>query len=175
MATPPTFSVGATLTAAQMNAVGLWLVKSQTIGSGVSSVTVSNAFSSDYENYRIVVSGVTSTSGYSMYGSINAGTGSTYANGGRYISWGGVSADATSAGEAGYWFGVMGSNYCLSLDIDRPYLATPTNVAWSSSSSTYGNYGTGINSVSASSTNFTLYPGIGTLTGGTIRVYGYRN
>jgi hypothetical protein len=40
MATPPDFSSGAVLTAAQMNSVGLWLVKTQTVGTTVSSVAV---------------------------------------------------------------------------------------------------------------------------------------
>jgi hypothetical protein len=40
MATPPDFSSGAVLTAAQMNSVGLWLVKTQTVGTAVSSVAV---------------------------------------------------------------------------------------------------------------------------------------
>ena len=50
MATPPTFSSGSVLTAAQMNAVGLWLVKTQTVGTAVSSVSVTDVFSSNYDN-----------------------------------------------------------------------------------------------------------------------------
>ena len=55
MATPPVFSAGAVLTAAQMNAVGLWEIKTQTIGTGVASFEVTGAFSSDYDNYKIVI------------------------------------------------------------------------------------------------------------------------
>ena len=36
---------------------GLRLVKKQTIGSGVSSVNVTSAFSATYENYKIIVNG----------------------------------------------------------------------------------------------------------------------
>lgn len=57
MATPPDFAVGQVLTSAHMDAVGLWLVKSQTIGSGVPNVEVTGAFSSDFDAYKIVVSG----------------------------------------------------------------------------------------------------------------------
>ena len=53
----PVFASGDVLNASDMNAVGLWLVKTQTIGSAVSSVSVTNAFSSNYENYYITVSG----------------------------------------------------------------------------------------------------------------------
>ena len=57
--TYPTFNSGDVLTAAEMNAVGLWLVKTQTIGTAVSSVTVTGAFSTDYDAYQIVVTGGT--------------------------------------------------------------------------------------------------------------------
>jgi hypothetical protein len=57
MATPPDFSSGAVLTAAQMNSVGLWLVKTQAVAAGVSSIVVTNAFSTDYDNYKITYTG----------------------------------------------------------------------------------------------------------------------
>ena len=71
MATPPTFSAGAVLTAAQMNKIGLWTtvptsVANGTISgnavtfSGVSSVSLNGVFTSDFDAYRIVAS---------MYGS----------------------------------------------------------------------------------------------------------
>ena len=55
--TYPSFSAGEVFRAQDANAVGLWLVKSQTIGTGVSSVTVTDAFSADYDSYKIVISG----------------------------------------------------------------------------------------------------------------------
>ena len=61
MATPPVFVSGAILTAAQMNAVGLWLIKTQTIGSAVSSVSITDVFSSDYDNYLIKITGMTAS------------------------------------------------------------------------------------------------------------------
>jgi hypothetical protein len=61
MATPPDFTTGAVLTAAQMNAVGLWLVKTQTVGSAVPDVTVTDAFSADYDNYKILYTGGTAS------------------------------------------------------------------------------------------------------------------
>ena len=66
MATPPTFSSGAVLTAAQMNSVGMWLVKTQTVGTAVSSVTVTGAFSADYDNYLILMSGGTGSDSASI-------------------------------------------------------------------------------------------------------------
>lgn len=54
MATPPDFVAGNVLTAAQMNAIGLWKV-AETQYSSATTVTLDNAFTSAYERYRIVV------------------------------------------------------------------------------------------------------------------------
>ena len=52
MATPPDFTTGQVLTAAQMNAVGLWLVDSETF-------TTSSSFDltlpSDFDNFRLII------------------------------------------------------------------------------------------------------------------------
>ena len=42
-----------------VTAPGLTLIKTQTIGSGVSSITVTDAFSSTYDNYKITITGGT--------------------------------------------------------------------------------------------------------------------
>jgi hypothetical protein len=52
MATPPDFSVGQVLTAAQMNAVGIWKVD-ETSFSAQTGVNIDNVFTADYRNYRI--------------------------------------------------------------------------------------------------------------------------
>jgi hypothetical protein len=56
-----TFTTGEVLTAADTNTYlansGLVFVKSQTIGSAVSTVTVSSAFSADYDNYLVKITG----------------------------------------------------------------------------------------------------------------------
>ena len=55
--TYPVFASGDVLNASDMNAVGMWLVKTQTIGTAVSSVQVTNAFSTNYRNYLILLDG----------------------------------------------------------------------------------------------------------------------
>lgn len=52
MATPPDFVSGQILTAAQMNAVGMWKITSSALTG--SSVSISNCFSADYNYYRII-------------------------------------------------------------------------------------------------------------------------
>ena len=179
MATPPDFTTGQVLTAAQMNAVGLWLVKSQTIGTGVSSVTVTGAFSSDFNRYKITVDGgVGSTvadlqlklgstaTGY--YGFLNYGTYTSNTVLGFALS------NGSSFGYAG-----AGSTETLFVDAElsnpfeakRTVLASRFAVAATTSSSAHF---TGYLNDNTSYTAFTLTASTGTMTGGTIRVYGYK-
>ena len=58
----PSFATGEVLTAADMNAVGLWLVKTQTFSSAT-NCDVTACFSADYENYVAVISLTASLTG----------------------------------------------------------------------------------------------------------------
>jgi hypothetical protein len=182
MAVPPDFVAGQVLTAAQMNKIGLWLVKSQTIGSGVSSVQVTDAFSADYEHYRVIISGgagsttstinmtlgATATGYYSyfMYGTWGATTvfGSNSSNGTSFITVGAMSAQTITT----------------DVEIRSPFSAQETVIDFrtvQTSTASNGFYATGggfLNNTT-SYTDFTLTPITGTMTGGTIYVYGYRD
>lgn len=178
MATPPTFSSGAILTAAQMNAVGLWLVKSQTIGAGVTSVVVANAFSADYDNYLITVSGGTTSANGGIGLQLNNSTGSTYLLAGTYGNYG------VNAGLGFYpaatvrWTDALvggGSSYSGSIFLSSPFASRATT-GWTDATSQSSFYKFSLVDTSTnSSTGFTFTPISGTFTGGTIRVYGYRN
>lgn len=179
MATPPVFSAGAVLTAAQMNAVGLWLVKSQTVGTGVSSVTVSDAFTSDFENYRILYTGGTgSAAGVGLRFQLGSST-SNYYNTVNYslYSGGGVTS-VTNNNSLGYWqyAGSSDSNarafMCIDVYEPNETVSTRFNGSWCQVDSA----GTtaGIHRVNTAYTAFTITPDSGTLTGGTIRIYGYK-
>lgn len=63
MATPPDFTAGQVLTAAQMNKIGLWVVKTQTAFTTASSVTADGVFTSDFTNYLVDINYTTSTTG----------------------------------------------------------------------------------------------------------------
>jgi hypothetical protein len=179
MATPPTFSSGAVLTAAQMNSVGMWLVKTQTVGSAVSSVTVSSAFSADYDNYLILMSGGTSSAACSMgieiggsttgyYGFMNYGdsVGNVPLGAGRnntaLMNWVGGSSAASQAVH-------------VSVQVMNPFKALYTKIL-NGPYQNAGVYGTmqGEHRVATSYTSFKLVPDAGTITGGTIFVYGYK-
>lgn len=177
--TYPSFTSGEVLTAADMNAVGLWLIKTQTVGTGVASVAVTGAFSSTYDNYLITLNGGT--------GSIDQAiglqlTGSTTAYHG-FLNYG-ASTAATALGanvnNSTNWTFVGGNNASqmahVMCQVLGPNLASYTkcyNAAYQNGTA-YGHFA-GEHRVATAYTGFTLICGAGTLTGGTIRVYGYKN
>jgi len=178
MATPPTFSSGAVLTAAQMNSVGLWLVKTQTVGTAVSSVTVTGAFSADYQNYLILMSGGTQTDNTSIYLQLGASATGYYA----FLNYGDVTAGTPlganrNNGVRFAWVGGGKATFAshASFQLINPFGAVYTKLL----NGTYqndGGYGMtiGEHRVATSYTSFVLGPESGTLTGGTIYVYGYK-
>jgi hypothetical protein len=160
-----------------MDSIGLWLIKRQTIGSAVSSVAVTDAFSADYDQYLITLNGGASSTttnlnfrlgavvtGYRynfVYGSFNntvSGEGNSTATSIPYIGSGSV------------------ANLFASATVLSPFLTTPTNVLGIGGNiSAFTGFVNGFEPNSTSFTGFTILPNSGTLTGGTIRVYGYRN
>jgi hypothetical protein len=179
MATPPTFTSGAVLTAAQMNSVGLWLVKTQTVGSAVSSVTVTGAFSSDYDNYLILMSGGTSSAacsvGIEIGGAVNNYYGfMTYGDAATNIVQG---AGRNSSLLMNWVGGSQGASQAVhvSVQVMNPFKTLYTKFA----NGTYQNagaYGTmqGEHRVATSYTSFKLVPDAGTISNGTVFVYGYK-
>lgn len=163
------------------SASGLTLVKTQTIGSGVSSVTVTDAFSSTYDNYLVTVSGgVASTSNQ-----INIQLGST-TTGYYELSIYGNYASASLTGENAsnatlFRYAGLGSTSTLNMDLSiaGPNLAKNTTFTSISPTTltTGGNsfWNQGFLADTTQYTAFTLLANTGTYTGGTIRVYGYQN
>lgn len=196
MPTPPDFSTGAVLTAAQMNAVGLWRITSGitatngtvsdgvvTVNAGVTSVTVTGCFSADFINYRITYSGFTGSSagaaiamtlrtsggadnaanwrGNTYYVAAGNGAGLTNAvtNNSAYCECGGLETEPTNA-----IFDVLG-----------PFASTRTKTAFTDCTDSYWRTGAFVLVNNTSYTGIKILPIAGTLSGGTIRVYGYRN
>lgn len=157
---------------------GLTLISSTTIGSAVSSVVVSGAFSSTYDNYRVVISGgVASTS---LYFSLKMGATTTgYTSSSFYVVAGGAGNEVSSVNGGSFPYAGSGSTDGLnaSFDIISPYLAKRTFF----SSVHYfqdqggGGFTGGVLANTTQYTEFTLTTSTGTVTGGTIKVYGYKN
>lgn len=159
---------------------GLTLITAQTIGTTVASVTVTGVFSSTYDNYKIIVSGGVGSTAQAIL--MTLGSTST----GYY--WGLQGADfagttsANGASNTSSWRvgGANTTTLSITTEIMSPNLAKNTAFAGSyllptaSSAGTMGNTGGFLNDTTQY-TAFTLTPTTGTLTGGTIRVYGYSN
>ena len=157
---------------------GLRLIKKQTVGSAVSSVTVTNAFSATYENYKILWSGGNQSG--SFY--INLKLGSNTANYNWFLIYGnyGTSTVNGLSGSATANFSYVGfgntTTSNLSLELSQPFLSENTFLTANHVQTTdSGAAGTcnGVLNDTSSYTAFTLTPSTGTMTGGTIYVYGY--
>ena len=177
----PSFNAGEVLTAADMNAVGLWLVKTQAIVGSPSSVAVTSAFSANYENYLIQIAGVqgSATGDIGMqftgqttqyYGNIIYGIPTSTGvfnininNGSSFSLVGSVDAVGKTAANMTVIAPFLSQNTFLTAD----YMGGGSNRA-------YGKFNGFVN-ITSSYTGFSIIASAGTLTGGTIRVYGYRN
>jgi hypothetical protein len=174
----PSFTSGEILRATDMNAVGLWLVKSQTVGAGVSDVTVPNAFSADYDNYEVVYQTGDASATAALFIKFNNSAGATYSYGGGYTLFGTTSFVAEQANNTTDGIRIGNSNPDLSscvFQVISPFLATPTHVMSQHADHQYFSVRGGRDSNAASQTGFTLVAPGSTLTGGIIRVYGRRN
>ncbi len=163
-------------------APGLVLVKTQTIGSGVASVPVTSAFSATYDNYLIqVINTVVSANQPSLSIQMTGAT-SGYAYSGHYQNFasttltGDVSTVATSFPIGVCGNGTAGAGRVLmDCTVKGPFITQPTFFSSQNASLTWNTYYNGYRNDTTSYTGFTILPSSGTLTGGTIRVYGYRN
>ena len=167
------------LATSRANAGGLDLVKTQTIGSAVSSVTVTDAFSSTYENYLISISGGVASASNSLLMTLGA-TATGYYQNVVYMNYNSNSVNGQGQTNGSSWFGIYGTANNLNgkIELFGPNLAKNTTmnsvgaraVAAGESSS-----GQGYLADTTQYTAFTLTANTGTVTGGTIRVYGYAN
>lgn len=178
-----TFTTGEVLTAADTNTYlnngGLVYITQQTIGSAVSSVTVTGCFSSTYENYHVVVSGGVASTNNSMLLTLGATATGYY----RFAIYGGFGATTVSGANTSNgtsWAdAVYGTANSLfgEFDLIGPNVAKNTHlIARTASSTTTGLFLTqgGYLADTTQYSAFTLTCNSGTVTGGTIRVYGYR-
>jgi len=161
------------------SAGGLTLIKSQTIGSAVSSVEVTGAFSSTYDNYLITVSGGSGSTSSGAKLTLGATTTGYYLAGSLVNYTTGNVTSFGSSNVASFFSTYYNSNaHSGRLDIQSPNLAKVTtfntNAISATSGSNIANY-SGFLDNTTSYTAFTLTADSGTMTGGTIRVYGYQN
>lgn len=159
---------------------GLRLIKKQTIGTAVSSVQVTNAFSADYENYLILVSGGVSSVATVINMTLGATTTGYF---GSYINCAYNSTTVTGANDnnAARWlYAGYGStdNLTARIDLASPFATKNTFIrsvyATASNTGSAGPYsGYLANTTSYTAFTLTCNTGGATMTGGTIYVYGY--
>ena len=159
-------------------ASGLTLVKTQTIGSAVSSVTVSGAFSATYDAYRILVTGGVASAGTYLTLKIGAAATAYYGNL-IYANYGYGAPASNGNSNTALWSGGVGgadtSSLNASIQLNSPFLTEKTMVLASFYDVDNAGVYTGWLGNTTSYTDFTLAVAAGTMTGGTIRVYGYQN
>ena len=186
----PSFVSGEVLRAQDMNAVGMWLVSTTTF-TNQTAVDVANCFTTDYDNYRILISITSSASTNTQLNArlFNGGTtlSTGYANFGWFVGSIGTGVFFNDNYTASSWsLNQLGGNTppaVTSLDIYGPRQAVRKQIVFQSFA-TYNSSGietrlqiNGANSVSNADLwpSFRLQNGAVANMSGTIRVYGYRN
>jgi len=153
---------------------GLELVKTQTIGTAVTSVTVTDAFNANYDAYKIITTGTTASEAGDVHLQIGSATsgytatihGTTY--GATQLAYTGFSDRFGSVGWA-FTNGIQ-----MNFDLHNPFLAQRTVISYALITDSAIFNGGGFLNNTSSYTGFTLTKASGTITGGTIYVYGYR-
>lgn len=158
----------------------LVLISSTTIGSAVTSVTVSNAFSATYDNYLIIVSGGVASTSVNISLALGASTTGYYAFDiyGDYSLSTVTGFNASNAASINIGVGTT-SNLDAQCVVKGPYLSKTTGFVYDysqhkTSGAPVGSGHAFLNDTT-SYTAFTIGRSSGTITGGTIRVYGYAN
>lgn len=160
---------------------GLTLISSTTIGSGVSTVAVSSVFSSTYDNYKIIVSGGVASSNPNLDLVLGSTTSGYYYFNVKTNSYSTIAASTSSNSGSWPYIGSGGPNSLqANIDILGPNLAKRTQYTATAQTTNSGSLGFfvggGMQNSDTQFTGFTLGTGgDGTMTGGTIKVYGYSN
>ena len=157
---------------------GLTLIKAQTIGTTVSSVTVTGAFSADYDNYLITLEGGVASTNVALRLTLGA-TATGYYFGGTFVQYNSYTVGGQFGAGTNFEIG-YGSTNALSAEIvlGSPNLAKVTTFrsrGADTGTTGYMNLYSGFLNNSTQYTAFTIATTTGNMTGGVIRVYGYQN
>jgi hypothetical protein len=176
-----TFSDGVSLPASDINSYlansGLVYVASANVGSGVSSVTITNCFNTTYDAYEVVLSNVDCSAGTSAFGIQLVDSGGTpattnYKSTGFYMTY--VSTTLNGINGTNWEASLSSSNFGGKISIFNPFLAVASYYNNTTPDDTYLRVYGGIHTTASSYVSLKFVPNSGTLTGGNIAVYGYR-
>lgn len=182
---------GDVLSHSDMNAVGLHLITptsvtggtlsgaTVTVGSAVSSVTVNGAFTDDFDHYQVICAGVDSSATVAnCLVTIGSKTSAYYGSGTRTVSSDSVNVSVINRSNGADWYaGEFTANkaghrtltFCFPNTTGFPVSFQAQGYGGGYASFFMGDGG----SATTNYTSFTIAPSTGTITGGTIRVYGY--
>jgi hypothetical protein len=161
-------------------ASGLTLISTTTIGTAVSTVSLNDVFTSTYTNYKVIIEWVGSSASTNVNLRLRAsGSDNSTANSYQPRGFSNIGASVASFGSAGaqIQLGTIINNdrEFTSMEIFRPQLAVITGFLVNHFE--YSNNSTfqfmGVHNQTTSYDGFTVFPTTGTLTNGTIYVYGY--
>jgi len=166
------------LSTSRANPGGLDLIKTQTIGTAVSSITVTNAFSTTYDNYKIIVNGGVASANNAFRMSLGSSSTGYYANL-IFARPNNLTVTSAASNNASSWeYAGLGTpnGFAFQAEIASPFLSSRTGIsslvpefdAGGANGSFFGWH-----NVASSYTDFTLTASNGNFTGGTIAVYGY--
>jgi hypothetical protein len=159
----------------------LTLISATTVGTAVSSVTVTDAFSATYDNYKIIYSGGAASTLLALQMTLS-GLGSVYE---LSIIRGNTRSSSLTNGFSGastaFW---QVDSACtatvgpvVEIELFQPFLTKNTMIRGYGAAFGSGNIQEVIGGIAystLSSTDFTFTASTGTITGGTIAVYGYQ-
>ena len=158
---------------------GLVFIKSQTVVSGEAATALTNVFSATYDNYRVIVTGLQTTASQGL--ALQMGTTATgYYGNMVYALYSATAWTFVPTSNLNFWYVGLTDGGAPStsstFDLINPFLSVRTQ----QNGNYYGRGYTG--NFSGSLENTTSYTGFrlfndvsGTMSAGTIRVYGYRN
>ena len=179
-----TFTTGEVLTASDTNTYlansGLVFVSSTTIGSAVASVTVTNAFSATYDNYRISYTNGNASAADILIQMTIGSPASSYRFAqqvGNYGTGSVLTYSVSGTGGVNFWnvgyTGTSNETYSM-IEIQSPFLAVNKTIQANGGRNNALIMMNGMVLDAVSRTDITLTPASGTLSDGTITVYGYR-
>ena len=178
----PSFTAGDILAASDMNAVGWWLIKTQTVGTAVTGQDVTSCFSSNYSNYRVMWSGISASADTYMGARLLVGTTLNAANvqGNTFYVGTGAAGALTNANVVNGSIIEIGnltndSHNAGGVEVQQPQAAQYSYLQSFASDNNYFRLCSYVMTNTTQYDGIRLLPGSGTITGGTIRVYGYRN
>jgi hypothetical protein len=158
---------------------GLQLVKKQTVSAGVASVTITDCFNAQYVNYRVLYTGgVASATGGSLFTRGTSGTGNNVVFAGEFVDTTGSRSGLGSGAGPFFTISLTGtSQITATFDVAQPFLPaltgyTSIGFGWGVGAG-YMTNTAGSDNQSISSSGLIIQASSGTITGGTVYVYGY--